>query len=398
VRNDLPRAAALIAAALLVIVLLATVSPVANRVRSIADLGAATGRGRITQWDRTIEMIAERPLVGWGPETYAIVFPRFIDAEFEQTVGRTVVPDRAHNAVLDMAAAAGLLGVAAYLAVLGSAAWALARRSERDPMTVALAGACVAYLVQLQFSFSVVDLDTLFWLFAGLMVAGAAGTQRAPRSWAVLPVVAALVAVVWGAGDVTADRALRRSLRAEAAGQFDEAQASIVRATELAPGRAIYLQASGRLHRRVGELTQRPDDFAAGLEAIERAQRIVRGDVELAMDRGDLFLSWGEVARDSSLLNAAATQYQAVIGTDPASSRAHLKLGVAYVQLAKLDDAERAWLTAAELSPRSVGPLINLGALYEQQGRDAEALPVYRRALRLDPDNARARSAVARLA
>jgi superkiller protein 3 len=116
------------------------------------------------------------------------------------------------------------------------------------------------------------------------------------------------------------------------------------------------------------------------------------------MDRADLLLSWGETAGDRGLTERAATQYQRILELDPASSRAHLKLGVAYVQLDRPDDAEREWLTTISLSPRSPGPLVNLGILYEQQGRTEEARRVLQAALMLDPANTTARDALRRLA
>lgn len=390
--------AAVLGASLLIVLLLATFSPFAPRIRSIADPSTGTGRGRLIQWERTLKMIAARPVLGWGAETYAFAFPRFIDSRFERSVGREVVPDRAHNVVLDLASATGALGVGAFLIVLGLVARAVARARERDAITVGLAGGCVAYLAQLQFSFPLADLDTIVWLFAGLLVASdGARTTVISRWWAIGPLVAAFVLAIWGTTDLAADRTLRRSLNAEASADFAEAQRLADRAAGLSPGRVQYLQAAARLHRRVGEVSGRVEDFVRGLETLDAARRMMPRDQELAMDEGDLLLSWGEIAGDRRRIERAANLYEDVLGGDPASSRAHLKVGVAYVQLDRGDDAEEAWLTAAALAPRSPGPLVNLGILYEQQGRDDEARMMLRKALMLDPKNTFAGDVLRRL-
>jgi O-antigen ligase/Flp pilus assembly protein TadD len=393
------RLAGALVAATALLVLLATVSPLASRIRSVADPKSGTGRGRLIQWGRTIELIAERPVVGWGPETYAFVFPRFIDERFERTVGRAVIPDRAHNVFLDVASATGLLGVVAYLGILALSAWALVRARLRNPLTVGLAGACAAYVIQLQFSFPLADLDAVFWLLAGLLVASTTPRSGVLRHrWAAVPLVAALLLAFWGATDVAADRILRRSLEAEATGRFSEAQGLIDRAAHLAAGRVQYLQAAGRLHRRIGEVSGRADDFRRGLQALDEARRLLPRDLELAMDRADLFLSWGQIAGDRGLIQRAASQYEKILELDPASSRVHLRLGVAFVELDRRVDAEKEWLMTVSLSPSSPGPLVNLGILYEQQGRREEALAVLRQALKLDPTNSIARGALRRLA
>lgn len=392
------RSAALLGAGLLVIVVLAVVGPIAGRIRSIADPTEATGRGRLVQWERTVELIGDRPVLGWGPETYAFTFPEHIDAEFEQKVGRTVVPDRAHNLFLDLGATTGALGVVAFLVVIAAVAGAVARMGDRDPVAVALAGASVAYLVQLQFSFSVADLDTVFWLLAGMLVAPTGlASLTVDRRWAALPLTAALVLGAWGASEVVADRTLRSSLDAEATGEFAHAQELVDRAADRAPARAQYRQAAARLHRRVGEVTRREEDFGRAMAAIADARRLVPRDLELALDRADILLAWGEATGDFDLIERAAAAYEEVLERDPASSRAHLRLGVAYVQIDRAGDAERAWLTSSELAPRSPGPLVNLGLLYAQEGRDSEARRLLQRALALDPGNSMARDALARV-
>lgn len=392
------RFATALGVAAIAIVLLATVSPVASRVRSIVDPSVGTGRGRLIQWERTLDLISERPVLGWGPETYAFTFPQFIDARFERTVAREVIPDRAHNIFLDIAAAAGLFGAIAYLAIVGMIVRVVARLKERDPLTVGLAGACVAYLIQLQFSFPAADLDVVFWLFAGLLVASPnLRTIVGSRHWALLPCSAALVLGAWGASDVVADRGLRRALEAEANQHFDQALSLAESAAAAAPGRIQYLQADTRLHRRVGETLGRPEDFSRGLEIVDRALRLMPRDLELAMDRADLLLSWGQVQGDGGLIEDAAAQYEDILSVDPASSRAQLKVGVAYVELGRTQDAEEAWLTAASLSPRSPGPLLNLGLLYEREERAEDARRMLERVLRLDPSNSVARDALQRL-
>ena len=393
------RSALAIGAVVSIIVVLATVSPLASRLRTIVDPTTGTGRGRLIQWERTLALISARPILGWGPETYAFVFPQFIDEEFERVVGREVIPDRAHNVFLDVASAAGIIAALLYAGIAAVIAWGVLRARERGAVTVALAGGCAAYFTQLQFSFPVADLDVIFWLFAGLLVALIPlGTLRVSKGWATIFLVAAVAFGIWGSTDLFADRKLRNALDLEALGPFSIPAAQL-RVDESASGipRVKYLQAAARLHRRAGETSGSSEDFARGLRSIDRAQKIAPRDPELALDRADLLLSWGQISRRSDVLEDSMEMFESILEMDPNSSRVHLKIGVAFVELGRISEAERSWLRAAELSPRSAGPPLNLGLLYEQLGRREEAIELLDRALRLDPDNAFASETLRRL-
>lgn len=383
--------------ALALVIVLAAFSPLAPRIRSIFDPTTGTARGRLTQWQLTLDLIRDRPIAGWGPETYAFVFPRYIDAEFERKVGREVIPDRAHNFFLDIASIAGVSGLAAVLAALALIIWSVARLKTRDPVTIGIAAACIAYFVQLQFSFSTPDLDTMFWLFAGVL---AAPTVRrsftVPKISALAPAACAVLLFVWGIGDVIADQQLRQALEAEESGRPVEALTSVGEAVSSGRGRTQYLQAAERLYRSVGEASGNPHYFITGLQIVERAIRSAPRDSELAMDRADLFLSWGQTGEEQRI-DSAITEYEKILASDPFSSRVHLKVGVAYVIAGRTEEAEKAWLTAADLAPRSTAPLINLGRLYEQSQRLAEARRAYEQALLIAPEDVQASAGLKRL-
>lgn len=374
-------------------------TPLGERARSIADPTRGTARGRLVTWSLTAKLIAERPLLGWGPDSFAITFPRVIDARYEREVGRERIPDRAHNAFLDMAAAAGIGGTVAYAGLLVSVVLACIRGLKGAPVTAGMSAGIAGYLVQQQFSFPVADLDAVFWVIAGLLVA-VAGKKRGafalPRLLAPALALIAIILAVWAARDVAADRHLRLALEAEAAGRPEGALDHIDRAIALAPERGQYLQASARMRRRIGEAGGPPELFQGALEDLDRAKRLTPSP-EFDLDRAGVLLAMAESTGDAGLAKRAESAYRSVLDTDPNSARALLKLGVALALQGRTSDAERAWLTAASLSPRSVGPRLNLGILYERAGDERRAIGQYLAVLKIDPDNAEARAALSRL-
>lgn len=396
IRQRLSAFAAAAAASAALLIILAVVTPVGSRLASIADVESGTARGRLIQWELTLAMVADRPLLGWGPDTYAAVFPSYISSKFERDIGRDVIPDRAHNVFLDIASTLGVLGLVAYLWLLASV-FRAALANRRTPLSSGLIAALAGYLVQMFFSFPLADLDSVFWMFVGLAVSPWAKDRPIARVWGYAVAGLTLVAGIWAARDAVADVSVRRGLEYEAAGGTTAAYEEFVAASQIAPERVQYLQAAARFKRREGERSGDVRYYQEALYDIERAQKFSPANPEFALDRADLLLSWGQTAASPELLRRAETAYARVLSNDPNSSRALLKLGVAVVELGRVKEAEKIWLRAYSLAPRAVGPALNLGTLYERSGQTEAAVRYYKEVLRVEPDNEGARSALARL-
>ncbi len=81
-------------------------------------LGSSSFQSRLWTWGSAVAGARERPLLGWGPENFSVVFDRHFDP-------RHYIPgeqsetwyDRAHNLFLDYLAETGMLGLLAFLSV-----------------------------------------------------------------------------------------------------------------------------------------------------------------------------------------------------------------------------------------------------------------------------------------
>jgi len=110
--------------------------------------------------------------LGWGLETLGTVFPYDRASLVQVFSPRPTIIDKAHNDLLQVDVSIGIPGALAYAAVWGSVVWCAVRMWHRatDAPRVLAAGwlaAITAYLVQVQFSFSVVALAPIVWLLAG---------------------------------------------------------------------------------------------------------------------------------------------------------------------------------------------------------------------------------------
>jgi tetratricopeptide (TPR) repeat protein len=91
----------------------------------------------------------------------------------------------------------------------------------------------------------------------------------------------------------------------------------------------------------------------------------------------------------------AAAPLQRCLALDPTYTNAAVGLGVAFARLNRNDEAEEALRNALAQEPGSVFALRNLAAVLGRQGKLAEALPLFRKAVVAAPDDPEVRFALA---
>lgn len=93
------------------------------------SIGAQTFEDRTYMWHIAIDGFKERPLLGWGPESFLRVFDRHFDiGYFKPAQGFGAWFDRAHSVYFDYLVETGALGLASYLAVFAVFYWQFFRR------------------------------------------------------------------------------------------------------------------------------------------------------------------------------------------------------------------------------------------------------------------------------
>jgi len=221
-----------------------------SRAASLAAPLSDSGGFRVAVWRDTLPLVAARPLAGWGPDTFGLVYPMFRTAP-------TGVVDKAHSELLQVAATQGLLGVAAALATLVAlcvAFW----RGRRNPGAFALLGALAAYEVSVQFEFAWVPVTAPFWILAAAATTVWAGPE--PRTLTVaIPaartfrlglaaagaLLPAAAAVLLAGMPLAADALSLQATAALAQGDAPVARARIAQARLLAPYESTYAAEAG---------------------------------------------------------------------------------------------------------------------------------------------------------
>lgn len=366
------------AAALVVVRSLSAESQVMNalaRVRSIFEFGEGSALTRFQIWGAAWRAVLDRPIFGFGLDTFRLVFPVYKPAEYVRIAGYLSTEDNAHNYPLQVATAIGIPGL---LLLYGMFVWVLAA-TARSAFSKASGGsrllyagvwASVAgYLAHLMFGLSVAGTSIFLWLFVGLLLSPRAREVevRAPRSVATIPAVTviALVALALLAGNVRYVAADRQHMLSKV-GTLSAAQEveAAKRAVELNPYNNIYRSEVGLAYlawasERLATEPANPQTDAEILELLKRA--------EAAFDETIAFV--------------------------PAEYDNYVYLAGLYNNMARLFDpayyreAERVALLGIELSRYGPGIRAEHARALDGMGRTDEAIKELEFALSLDPAN-----------
>jgi O-antigen ligase/Flp pilus assembly protein TadD len=394
-RRRIPRRAVVVA--VIALVALVVLTPVGGRSADTFDRAEPGGRGRLDEWRVAARVVADRPLLGAGPEGYRIVFADGVDAEYERAHGRDPLPDRAHSAPLDIALAGGLPALVAWAAAVALTGRHVVRALRSGPRWLSgVAAGLLAHLAGQLLLFPTAELEPLAWLLAGVVVAATARTGECrerllPRAATVAIGAVAVAALVVGALDLVADRRAGDAVAALARGDAATAAARAADAVSLRPDVLRLHLLEGRALVAAGE------GSLAALHAVDDGLDVSPRDPIARLDRVELLVARAQATLVPEHIERARDEVADLLSDDPDNAALWLQAGVAARLAGDRAEAERAWSRAEDLAPRSAAPSTNLALLHLEAGRLDDALAAAERAVARDPDDPTARQVLDRI-
>ena len=444
-------AATLVAAALAVSIL----SPVGQRFEvllrdpaalvtsgaGVADLSVA---GRLDLYRAAVEIWRERPILGVGPDNYAVAYPKHRSPEASRLHDSNAPQSSTHGWVFKLATDAGALAPIALLAA-ALLSFFLTVRGERESWRLAACGGLAAFLSAGALSVDHVGISWLPWLGFGLIAArirapvaahdgGPMGRRRgsqrrrSPDGLTRLVLAAALGGLVLGSLAIKGPlEAARLAQVARAAGAGHESLREVAlraaqRATALDADRADYWYELGRAYLRVSDERQAERSFSRAAElaphqtpylttlARVQASRGLTGDraeKQAALDTARRAASNDPNDPDAQVTLSivahvagepeecvAAGERAFSVGPQPSDANLYIAMGAAYQELGRSEDSERTVRLGLAMSgiplPQLSALRLQLARTLVATGRPAEALSVLELLLSADPNYARA--------
>ncbi len=258
-----------------------------NRLLSF-DPGDGSTRVRLALWNASIQLIAERPVTGWGLDTFGKVVLQHYPAALWYLEPPEFIVDRAHNAIVDALVSMGVIGAIAYGIVAGGLVrhiwktWRVGVDRQARSTTAGLTAALAAHLVEQQFNVEVTAASALAWIIAGSILGLSSSTVRTPptlRLWQtrsgwqsiVASFSVAIVLAIIGSRQIVADHAYAGAIAAERGGATTTAISDLRSAVDSWGPEPTYWHELGRAYlayARNGTVSAYRDAVAAADEAV----------------------------------------------------------------------------------------------------------------------------------
>ena len=395
-----------------------------RRFASILDFEGGSGKTRTEIWMAAIDAIKDRPLFGFGADTFRLVFPKYKPVEYVNDAGYLSVADNVHDYPLQLAAGIGVIGMLLMYGVFG---WAAVRSApavfkKTDDAKRILLGAfwaaCAGYLVQLMFGLSVTGNTFLLWTAMAVVLAPTAAIVefKAP-SWGLAVSAVVLVVVGLGVGYqfviIQADHAYLQS-RIGLRGAARTAMA--LKAVQLNPFNDMYRAEVGLAYtdealdyinqaQQAQQAGQDPQNLAsAAQERFNLAEDSLRETIAFVPPEYDnyVFLSnlynmGAQVFNQPTLYEKAAQAARDGIAVEEFGPAVRVQLARALLGQNKSDEAIRELVIAFDMDNAYTEAGILLAQTYEQDGQYDKALEVLRKAELRKPAQPGVAEAIARL-
>jgi O-antigen ligase len=402
------------AAALVVYKSLSATNAVMNvgkRLSSITDFDGGSAKTRFEIWEAAINAIKDRPIFGFGADTFRLVFPAFKPERYVADAGYLSVADNVHNYPLQVGSALGVPGFLLLYGIFGTVAWKSGRmlfRKYEGSERLVLVGfwaACAGYLAHLMFGLSVTGSTFLLWVSMAVVLSPLAVSTRVKApSWG--SVVAILLIFVVAAGSVlnvnyfVADHYYLQSRISDGDGIRIE---HIEKAISLNPYNDMYRAELGMAHQEafISLITQALQMQKAGEDAtlvidqarasFLRAEAAMLDTIEFVEPEYDNYVfltamyNLGAEYLDPSYLDKAIDIGLRGVEVEQYGPAVRFHLARAYFIGQDYEQAEIHLIRAAEMDPRWADPRLLLTEVYMATGRDEEAIPLLEEVLARNP-------------
>ena len=150
---------------------------------------------------------------------------------------------------------------------------------------------------------------------------------------------------------------------------------------------------SVHVHQILGEAAMTQDDFPGAILQFRKAVEIDPKTPGIHYELGRAILT---NSQDAAARQEAQQEFETELKSDPADFNSQYELGEVYRLGSNLQLAKEHFQRALQLRPDFVDAQVGLGDVLVDEGKPAEAIPLFAEAARLDPDNEGAHYKLAR--
>jgi putative inorganic carbon (hco3(-)) transporter len=389
-------------------------TPQAAAINRLDEGGTDSGEIRKIVWEGAIRVWQRYPLFGSGVETFAYSYYQ------DRPVAHNIVSEwdflynKAHNEFLNFLATTGVVGLATYVVLLGWFGVVAVRLSVLPTtktsltttdkhITMALLSGVVALSISNFFGFSTVMVSVLWFIFMAILaIFHDDGEEKTMLNRPLgFGQYLGLGTVVLGwiilVGQINtmlaADRQYVSAKSYFEGGYALQAAQLLQKTTEMIPSEALY---HDELSSEYARLAVAYHDQQQATQAAKLASAAIgESNVTLSLNprhlnfhktRIRIFLLLAQI--DSSALPDALDAINTALALAPTDAKLMYNKAIVLNALQKPDEALATYEKTLEMKPNYEAVRMELGKLYEQQGKSADALAQYQYVIeRIAPNN-----------
>jgi O-antigen ligase/tetratricopeptide (TPR) repeat protein len=333
---------------------------------------------RIALYEIGVQMVSERPILGYGPDNFAAGVPKY-RSENEPWEVRQGLATSAHSWVAYVSTSSGVLGLAAFVGIAVTA-FVLVLRGGFRPMAIVGLAMLSTFLGTGLTTINDLGADWLFWAAAGMVAAVTAApagvrTTSVGQARRLVPLLFAAIGLLVSVTGITAwdaSHSIRAAELSRLLGRVAEAIRLAERATQLDPTRAAYWQGLGLAYVAASR-------WADASSAFDRAVKLAPYDARPIGDeaRAQLLLANGG---DAGARTKALALADEGVRIDPNNPQTHLTRAVVMQFTANMPEAVRSIERALRLDPESTNQRLYVSAaqIYIDSARPADAVRIGR--------------------
>ncbi|OMP66625.1 O-antigen ligase family protein [Domibacillus epiphyticus] len=140
----------------------------------LPESGVSSGSGRSYIWGKTLEIVKDRPILGYGLDTLLYHFPHNNIDSRAGLGSETVIVDKPHSMYMGVLFGMGIIGIIGLLGIAAITVWkslqSVLHFNRTRSLTVALGIAWIAFLIQAMFNDTLPGTAAPLFTIAGVML------------------------------------------------------------------------------------------------------------------------------------------------------------------------------------------------------------------------------------
>ncbi len=332
--------------------------------------GINTLSSRLNNYKVAIEGIKDKPLWGWGQETYHYTYAQYFNPKMYNDAPWY---DRVHNVILEWLINGGIIGLLAYLGLWGAVLFQLWQKDNRlnIKLKIILSGFLLAYFIGNLSLF-----DNLLSLMAFMIVIGfIENTSKTSRSmsqssWSMSPptTFALMVFIIISAFFILKFTCLqayqtnKEIVKAYNAGSLEE----VVETYTQAYSKAIIgkQEIAEQLANLANDVTNNPVPDATKKKYFEGASNIIISEIKVHPDYARLQILYGSILEAQGNNTEAIKVYEKVQTLAPKRQSNLIQLAMLYAKNKEFEKAQKLLRTTYLLESKNEEPHVYQAIVY----------------------------------